>query len=715
MSRQNIKTMASLDEIIANEGLQLITSHIFQFLDLHSLNQCRVVSPKWKIAVEADDQYWNLCVPVIVEKLKELHKHQEEVKQITHLEDDWVPLCNQDIFKSADKPEHLSFRDFLRFLQRFLTGLTDRNYATPLQYAAQCNNVPIVKMGLANSITFDIPKSLNALHIACKEGHEETVKCIFEVCYGVNQPVDLNRRDGTHEHLSPFEYVCQGSNLNLLNLFLDSAVSKGIDLCGSALVKASPDCFKVLIERAPELTFDQESKNKLLHTYYSKEDFQDLLDIHETVNFDFNAVDDCGRTPLLWTCMNKHPDMFEMLLKFSKSHGITLDLKAQTESSKQTVLHFACWRQDPAMLSTLFKYCADKLDFEVFNAQGLTPLHYAVCNLETFKLLKEQFEDKGFFEIDFTMKDRSGRSLLQSVFHAEHPSAVKYFLSVCKAMGLMDFYLEHTDGKGCTVWHEAVRNKDYLQLLIDYCQENRHDIELNAIDHYDRTPLHYACLRPFSQETAESVKLLLEYAQDNFIAVNARDEDGRTPVYFACMTEARLQLKYNSNFWSPFQYLLENSTEYGISLNIRDKNGLTLLHWLSSNAERYAQLKLLLEYATDTCLDLNPLDEDGNHPLHLACLHGNSHIVKLLLESSSDLRICLNPTDATGKTPLHIACIENKPKVVETVLRYSKQNGGINLNLKDEEGFTAFDRAYASHHWNVVDHFKQYAKRKWVH
>ena len=716
MSRQNMTTM-ELDEIITNEGLQLVTSQILKHLDLKSLNRCRQVSQKWKSAVEEEDCYWDLCLQVIIEKFENVESicGYEDRELAARLQYDWIPMCSQEAFKKMNKSKD-EFKDFVRFLQRFLLH---KQVVSPLEYAAQNGNIDIIKLGMEKGFAFETIKSPNSLHYACQNGQEEIVRYIFEHCSkGGVEPVDLNKSDPLDGY-SPFEHACQSSNLDLLDFFFDSAKSKGIKLSGSALIKASPECFKILIERASELDFDQESKNRLLHKHHSKEDFQSLLDINGIVNFDFNATDTWGRTPLLWACMEKNQDMFEMLLKYSKiQDDIVLDLDAKTEGSEQTVLHFACWHRDPIMLSILLKYCADDLDFAIFNAQGWTPLHYAVCNPEVMKLLNE-LDTKGLIELDFGMKDRSGRSLLQSVLHAEHSSDLQYFLDLCQSMGMMDLYAytEWTDEKGCTVWHEAVRNRNYLQMLMDFCKENGHEIELNAIDHCDRTPLHHACLNQDFPITKETVVLLLEQAKETFIAVNARDDDGRTPIYLACMTEARLKKteKQFKNTFSPFRYLLENSIEYGINLNIRDKNGLTMLHWLCCSTFRYGALQVLLESAKDNCLDLNPLDEEGNHPLHLACQHGNYDIVQLLLESSSDLKICLNPTDATGRTPLHIACIENKPKVVKTILKYSKSNGGINLNVREEEGLTAYDCADREDHWEIVELFRTYAKQKWVH
>ena len=718
MSRQNMTTM-ELNEIITNEGLQLITSHILKYLDLHSLNRCREVSQKWKLAVEAEDHYWELCVQVIIKKLE--NGCDYEIRELTaKFQYDWIPMCSQEAFKKINKSKD-EFKDFVRFLQRFLVEVATAcdDAVTPLEYAAQCGNIAIIKLGMEKGFSFDTTKSPNALHYACQKGNEEIVKYIFEHCSkGGVDPVDLNKPDTAIECWSPFEYACQSSNLDLLDFFFDSAKPKGIELRGSALIKASSECFKVLIERTSDLNFDQESKNRLLHKHYSKEDFQALLDINGIVNFDFDATDHWGRTPLLWACMNKNQDMFEMLLKYSKSHQIVLDLDAKTEGSEQTVLHIACWHRDPIMLSILLKYYADDLDFGISNAQGLTPLHYAVCSSETIKLLNE-LDEKELIDLDITIKDRSGRSLLQSVLHAEHSSDVQYFLDLFQSCHpyFMRLYIENTDNNGCTVWHESVRNKEYLQILIDFCTEYLYEIELNAIDKYDRTPLHHACLNQEFPNTTETVVLLLERAKETFIAVNAKDDDGRTPIYLACMTEARLkrtEKQFKSSF-SPFKYLLDNSIEYGINLNMRDKNGLTMLHWLCCSTFRYGALQVLLESAKDNCLDLNPLDKEGNHPLHLACLHGNYDIVQLLLESSSDLKICLNPTDATGRTPLHIACIENKPQVVKTILKYSKCNGGINLNVREEEGLTAYDCADRHEHWNIVELFRTYAKQKWVH
>lgn len=51
--------------------------------------------------------------------------------------------------------------------------------------------------------------------------------------------------------------------------------------------------------------------------------------------------------------------------------------------------------------------------------------------------------------------------------------------------------------------------------------------------------------------------------------------------------------------------------------------------------------------------ELNPRNDDGRSPLHLACLHGSLDIVKELTKNSNEIHIDIR--DDSGNTPLHLA------------------------------------------------------------
>ena len=57
---------------------------------------------------------------------------------------------------------------------------------------------------------------------------------------------------------------------------------------------------------------------------------------------------------------------------------------------------------------------------------------------------------------------------------------------------------------------------------------------------------------------------------------------------------------------------------------------------------------------------------------HYACHNGYLDVAKLLMKNSIDLNIDLEAKDNDGYTALNYACYNNHPKIVEMIKRYSK-------------------------------------------
>ena len=69
-------------------------------------------------------------------------------------------------------------------------------------------------------------------------------------------------------------------------------------------------------------------------------------------------------------------------------------------------------------------------------------------------------------------------------------------------------------------------NTEFLKILLENHQNK--DIDLNATDDFDRTPIHLAC----AYEEFKIVELLVKNA-DKGIDLEAKDDEGRTPLMLA--------------------------------------------------------------------------------------------------------------------------------------------------------------------------------------
>lgn len=128
-----------------------------------------------------------------------------------------------------------------------------------------------------------------------------------------------------------------------------------------------------------------------------------------------------------------------------------------------------------------------------------------------------------------------------------------------------------------------------------------------------------------------------------------------------------------------------------------DLNSLLLYVCNFDSNVNYEALKVLLQYPK---INVNVQNEDGNTPLHLACLNdekqGNIKYVKALCVHP-DLDV--NIKNKYGVTPLHHACYQLDTEFVEILLKNEK----INVNALDEYGAHSLYHAFHKENYDVID------------
>jgi hypothetical protein len=129
--------------------------------------------------------------------------------------------------------------------------------------------------------------------------------------------------------------------------------------------------------------------------------------------------------------------------------------------------------------------------------------------------------------------------------------------------GLLDFakkILNHPTGRGllldvnfggCTALHYSTmpRNKEIVKLLLSY------GADVNALDIYRQTPLHYA-------DTVPTAEILL----DNSADINVQAENSATTLYFTVIDPSHFNL---------FKVLLARGADY----KVKDQDGLNPLNY----------------------------------------------------------------------------------------------------------------------------------------
>ena len=126
-------------------------------------------------------------------------------------------------------------------------------------------------------------------------------------------------------------------------------------------------------------------------------------------------------------------------------------------------------------------------------------------------------------------------------------------------------------------------------------------------------------------------------------------------------------------------------------INSKDRqNGYTLLHtaifykYFNSDVFGKTVYDEIIDILLQNGVDVNAQDKEGDTPLHIAALYGDSTSVSSLLQRRA------NPSaqDEYGHTPLHEAITGGNAEVVQILINKS------DVNARSVSGITPLDRAY---------------------
>jgi len=98
--------------------------------------------------------------------------------------------------------------------------------------------------------------------------------------------------------------------------------------------------------------------------------------------------------------------------------------------------------------------------------------------------------------------------------------------------------------------------------------------------------------------------------------------------------------------------------------------------------------------------DVNCEGEDGDRPLHLACLYGHLECVQILLTAGASMEV----RDEDGGIPLHDACAGGYKEIVSLLLQSATSPEQIRrlLDAHDVDGDTPLHHASRGNHADVV-------------
>jgi len=124
-------------------------------------------------------------------------------------------------------------------------------------------------------------------------------------------------------------------------------------------------------------------------------------------------------------------------------------------------------------------------------------------------------------------------------------------------------------------------------------------------------------------------------------------------------------------------------------VNLRDKDGATILHY-AANSGQIKYFRFLIEHGAD----LHSRDNRGASPLHYAASKGHTEVVDLLLSSGAEIDAV---TDNDRATPLHCAVIGGFLKTVELLI-----SRGADCDARKTDGQTPMHRAAFKGHSDIV-------------
>jgi ankyrin repeat protein len=252
-------------------------------------------------------------------------------------------------------------------------------------------------------------------------------------------------------------------------------------------------------------------------------------------------------------------------------------------------------------------------------------------------------------------------------------------------------------------------SRDKIPLLIA-CENNQIDIvreliasrkgfDINQKNEADDTGLHLACLYGY----AEIAHDLMSLGAD----LDSVNRNGFTPFFNACRNghlkivremlsrkikhETLVKAGYLVSYrYSPFAMACRNDHRDVAKELVRQR------HLFNKSAPVFRPIHIacwqkninLLQFWIDEGWDINQLDQDGDSPLHMACMKGMGEdvdIIRKLISNGANIEA----TNFAGETPFHLACNASSTILVAELMKHGtdttketfKQLTGVEISL----------------------------------
>lgn len=545
------------------------------------------------------------------------------------------------------------------------------------------------------------------LHIACKEKNIGVVKFLL------NQKeinVNLQNANGnTPLHiactLQNFELVCilidKGANLNLTNNFSKSPL---LIACSNISGDIGFQIIEFLLNKNANPHLKDYKGNIFLHLlcglpekYAAKA--QEIISNLLNKNLDLiNYKNQARKTPLHIACESKNISIIDLLIKFGA------DLEAKNASDKTPL------QENAEIFSEYDRY--------IFNIGNLIVRDNSEELKKQINTFLEKVNKHGVNYINFQTKN--------TVLHLACKNGNVEIIQ--KLINLKANVELHNDDEG-TPLHIACKSKsiNIIKMLI------KTGANINTQNKFGQTPLYLTCVNSLGKDTVEVIKFLLdlnanvslkdsngntilhricesdyislEYPKkiiqmllkNNLNLINVSNNNQDTPLQIACKLQKNEIVDFLINLGANFDFLKTVKSNINENSNVNETHIENyLLFYQAYNDEIFISYESSLkkpiakseieksEFGKDVLergINLIHL-KTGSTFLHLACQHGNSHVVTFLLKLGANV----NCKDYLDNTPLHIAYQLNKNDLIK-ILKGAKAD----MTIKNKDGKSASD------------------------
>ena len=175
-----------------------------------------------------------------------------------------------------------------------------------------------------------------------------------------------------------------------------------------------------------------------------------------------------------------------------------------------------------------------------------------------------------------------------------------------------------------------------IRLIVDVAPDS-----VSKVNNIGAIPLHYLCANKMVDEAA-AIQILKLFMEKDSDVVQHADNGGSLPIHIACVRRS-----------PEFCRVLIDAAPASL-LGVNNKGGMPL-HCLCDctevdEAAAIEILKFLLEKNPET---VRHVDEDGDLPIHLACVSKSPEFCQVLIDAAPD---SVRSVNNEGNMPLHYLC-----------------------------------------------------------